>query len=223
MRLRRRLLACYWLVIAGSASAESHIFNVDIDGHTVGKSAQVAIVTVTAQSNLGSGTTTPLAGDSGWLLYRNDRLLFEMQYPATWTVRSTEPYGDVVAFTPPASEKTPGQVVFGPVQPIRDAWFSDFDAFVRTYQRDLTRAGSRPLSRRPVTVDGNRAARLTYEYRVGRMSPQVIVDYLIGVRGSPEGIVYCFSYTLDAGPSAGKTDDEVHRRMLSSLKIREPR
>jgi hypothetical protein len=182
-----------------------------------------AVAGVDAQSNLGSGTTTPVAGDSGWQLYKNDHLLFQIEYPATWTVRSTEPYGDQVEFSPPKSDKTLREVVFGPVQPISYAWYSDFDEYVRGYERDTRRSGSRVLSRKLMSVDGNPAARLTYEYRVGRMTPQLLVDFLIGVRGTPEGIVYRFFYTTDVQLPADKNDDPVYLRMLSSLKILPPR
>ncbi len=147
-----------------------------------------------------------------------------MEFPETWTVRSTEPYGDIVEFNPPEGEKTLRQVAFGRVQPISSAWFSDFNKFVRSYERDTTAVGDRLLSRTAMVVDGHPAVRLTYENRLLQgMLPRIVVDFLIGVSDTPEGIVYRFFYITDKSRAAGRNDDAVYRRMLASLRIHQLR
>lgn len=178
---------------------------------------------LSAQANLGSGTTRPAAADDGWRVYRNDHLDFEMEYPGTWTVRSTEPHGNLVEFIPPASEKKSGEVVFGPVQPIREAWFRDFDQWVGKYQHDLSVSGSRLRSRKSIAVAGYPARRVTYEDRLPGMNPRTIVDFLIGVPDGPQSLVYRLFYVTDASRGAGQRDDAIYQRMLSSLKILRPR
>jgi hypothetical protein len=142
-----------------------------------------------------------------------------VEFPAGWTVSSTEPHGNLVDFTPPASEEKLSEVSFGPVQPIRSAWFSDFDRWVSQYERDLSISGSRLRSRQSLTVAGFPAMRVTHESRLPGMSPRTVVDFLIGVPEAPEGLVYRFFYVTDVSRGAGPRDDAIYQRMLSSLKI----
>ncbi len=173
------------------------------------------VIAPRAQSNPGSATIAPVRDAPDWRLYKNDRLRFEMQFPATWTTRSA---GDMVEFTPPDAEKKLSEVWFGPVQPVREAWFHDFDQFARTYEHDMRVSGSRILSRRPMVIGGYRALRLAYEDPHSASGRPIVVDFLIGVPGSSQGLAYRLFYV--GGSDAAQNDDPIYRRMLSSLKIR---
>ncbi len=174
----------------------------------------VAATLAAPRAQSAAGAITPVSGDSRWQSYSDASRGFDVQFPATWTARAA---GDLVEFAPPANEKKLTEVWFGPVQPVRSAWFHDFEQFTRTYEQDARRAGSRILSRTRMVVAGYPAMRLAYEDALPAGRP-VVVDFVIGVPVGNQGLAYRLFYATDAG--ASRRDDAVYRRMLSSLKIR---
>lgn len=173
---------------------------------------------VGAQERSGAGTITAVPGDDRWQWYRNGHLGFEVQYPKTWKVESTGPYGNSVRFVPPSGDMI-SEFSFGLAQPVRDAWFRDFAVWMRKYKRDLTATGARIRGEAQLDVSGYQAVRLTYADNLPGKTKSTVIDTLIGVPGIPQGRVFEIIYGPPKSRRHQAQQDATYRRILSSLKI----
>lgn len=181
--------------------------------------ALASIQSLAAQSSPGSGIISAIPGDDRWSLYRNDHLEFQVEYPKTWTVHSTEPHANLVLFTPPSTAHGISEFSFGLVQPIRDASFRDFASWTRNYKGQLTASGAVIRTERRLEVSGHQALRLTYLDGLPGQTKSTVIDVLIGVPGTLEGRVFRFSYDPPRVSRDAAQHDAIYRRILSSLKI----
>lgn len=156
------------------------------------------------------------SGDERWDSYKNDRVGFQLEYPKAWTIVD-EPYASSIRFSPPAEDGRFSGFTIGPAEPIRDSWFTDFNAWVRTFKRRLAASGARIMREERLTVSSSPAIRLGY--KAGLPGAPELVDILIGVQGRPYGQVFRFVYAPPASVRHRQTQEALFGRILSTLRI----